>query len=110
MALTGPSRDLTAFPVSFWVALGFLVIFCTFAAYLGWLWAVAKIGAGRTAVTTYIIPLFSLAYARIWLGEPIGIPTVIGAICILIGVVFANAGGRLDGKSGGVSTVRPVSD
>jgi len=95
--LTGPSRSLMEFPASFWIALGFLVIFCTLGAYIGWLWAVAKLGAGRVAVTAYVIPLFSLAFARIWLGEPIGMPTIVGAVCIIVGVIFANAGGKLNG-------------
>ncbi len=94
--LNGPSRNLSEFPMAFWLALGFLVIFCTLGAYIGWLWAVARIGAGRVAVTAYVIPLFALAYARVWLGEPIGLPTIVGAVCIIAGVILANAGGKLN--------------
>lgn len=86
----GPLPDLGSFETGFWVALWFLIIFCTILAYVGWFWAVERIGAGRVAISTYVIPLFSLVYARIWLGEPIGWPTVVAAGAIVAGVVIAN--------------------
>jgi drug/metabolite transporter (DMT)-like permease len=88
-----PVPDFSSFGSAFWVSLGFLVIFCTIGAYIGWLWAIERIGAGPVAISTYIIPLFSLAYARIWLNEPIGIPTIVAAAFIVAGVVIANSKG-----------------
>lgn len=95
MIAADPQSVAPAMPLSAWIALAFLVIFCTLGAYVGWLWGVERLGAGPAATSTYIIPLFSLAYARIWLGEPIGPGTIVGAVLIVAGVIAANVGWKV---------------
>lgn len=80
---------LVSLPVSFWLVLLFLIIFCTLVAYIGWLWAVEKLGAGTVSISTYMVPIFSLVYARILLGETIGVASIIGAVGIIMGVIIA---------------------
>lgn len=79
-------------PIGFWLALGGLVFFCTILSHFGWFWSLQHIEAGPAATSTYIIPIFSLAYARIWLGESITVSTVIAAATILAGIVIAESG------------------
>ena len=96
----GLTADIATAPPGFWGALIFLVLFCTIFAYMGWFWALARVEAGPSAIFTFIIPLFSLAYARIWLDEPIGVPIMVGAAGIVVGVVIASLGSWESGSSG----------
>lgn len=82
-------------PVMFWLVLGFLVVFCTILANIGYFWALQRIETGPVAISTYLIPLFSLGYARIFLRESIGLVTIVAAGCIVAGVIVASAGDRL---------------
>ena len=91
---SGMVSDATTFPVGFWLWLGFLVVLCTLLANIGYFWALQRIEAGPVSISTYLIPLFSIGYAHIFLGESIGLYTWIAAFCIIVGVIIAGAGGR----------------
>jgi drug/metabolite transporter (DMT)-like permease len=90
----GVARDVAGMSTQLWLALAFLVIFCTIGAYIGWFWALTRVEAGPASIFTYIIPIFTIAYARIWLDEPIGLPIIVGAAGIVVGVIVAGMGGR----------------
>ena len=86
--------DLAAAPSMFWIVLAFLILGCTMFCYMGWFWALSRVEAGPSSIFTYIIPIFAIVYARIWLDEHIGLPTLVGAAGIIAGVVIAGVGGR----------------
>lgn len=78
-----------SFPLEFWLALIVLVLFCTIIAHFIWFWALKKIEAGPVAISTYIIPVFSIFYSWVWLNEVITLSTIIGALAILSGVLIS---------------------
>jgi len=82
-----------------WLALGFLVIFCTIGAYIGWFWALTRVEAGPAAIFTYIIPIFTITYGKLWLDEPIGMPVIVGAAGIVAGVAITGLGELLQNGS-----------
>jgi drug/metabolite transporter (DMT)-like permease len=94
MMVATPAPDLRSFDMSFWIVLAFLVIFVTFVAYLGWLWALRHFEASTVSISTYMIPVFGLVYSRLWLNEPMGIVTILGAIGIVAGVLIASLEGK----------------
>jgi len=91
--MMNPLPSLSDLTAEFHISLWFLIIFCTLVAYIGWLWAVGKIGAGPASMTTYIIPVISIIYAKLLLDEPIGPGSIIGAVGIISGVIVASIGG-----------------
>jgi drug/metabolite transporter (DMT)-like permease len=88
----GLASDLAAVPTGFWPALSVLVVFSTLLATMGWFWALTRVEAGPAAISTFVIPIFSLAYSWAFLGEPIGPPELLGAGGIIAGVAIATLG------------------
>ena len=84
--------DFANLEMSFWIVLAALIIFVTIIGYFLFLWALKQFDASTVAVATYMVPVFGLVYARLWLNEPMGIPTFIGAGGIIIGVIIASVG------------------
>lgn len=57
-------------------------------AYLIWYTAVKRLGSTRTSVYSNVVPLFAMAVAAIWLGEPITARKIAGACAVLAGVAI----------------------
>lgn len=72
------------------VTLGFVN---TFTAYLIFYSLIAALGAARTSMVTYVLPVVGLALGAIFLGEQIDLRLLVGAILILgsIGIVNLKA-------------------
>jgi drug/metabolite transporter (DMT)-like permease len=66
----------------------------TFGAYLIFYPLVAVLGAARTSMVTYVIPVVGLLLGTIFLGEQVDLRLVIGALLIIggIGIVNLNLG------------------
>jgi drug/metabolite transporter (DMT)-like permease len=62
----------------------------TFGAYLIFYPLVAALGAARTSMVTYVIPVIGLVLGAIFLGELIDIRLIIGAIMIVGGIAIVN--------------------
>ena len=70
-------------------------MFALVVAYMIWYAAVQRIGSARTSVYSNTIPIFALAVAAIWLGEPLGAGKLVGAALVLAGVGLMRIGPRL---------------
>lgn len=68
-----------------------LTLFGTVIAYLIFYTALDILGAPRTIMTTYLVPIFALVFAWLLLGEPIGVHTVVGLGLVLGGIFVANS-------------------
>lgn len=77
---TGPISAAAWFSA---IALGVL---CTGFAFLMYYRLIQRIGPTRTAVVTYLVPLFGAAFAWLFLGEPVT-PTMIAAGLLILGSV-----------------------
>lgn len=69
-------------------ALAYLAVFPSILAYVFWNRAVAALGPGRTAIFMHLMPLFSVALAVIFLGEPVHAHHAVGALLIVSGITF----------------------
>ncbi|MBN7135578.1 drug/metabolite transporter permease [Lysobacter enzymogenes] len=72
-----------------WGAALMLGLLCTGLAYLLFYRLVARIGAARTSLVTYLIPLFGVAWAWLLLDEPVTASMAAAGALILAGVWLA---------------------
>lgn len=83
-----------AIPVEAWGSAALLGVLCTGIAYVAYYRLVARIGANRTAVVTYLVPLFGVAWAWLLLDEALTIPMAIAGLLILGSVAFSQQAKR----------------
>ena len=72
-----------------WISVVYSGIFALWLSNVVWVKAVGKVGSTRTALYQFLLPIFSLVFAYIMLGETLVIGQVIGTICILVGLVMS---------------------
>jgi drug/metabolite transporter (DMT)-like permease len=81
---------LQAAPASFWLASLFLALFSSVLAFVIWFGALKRMPATRVAGFTYLVPLFSVVFSWLLLGEPITPALVVGAAILIGGVWLVN--------------------
>ena len=100
-------------PLRSWFSAVALGVICTGAAFVIYYRLINRIGGPRASTVTYLIPLFSVLWAGIVLGERLTFRMAVAAICILGGVALSqfsqrrasgasaqpNAASRADGAS-----------
>jgi len=67
---------------------GVIATGCTYAA---WSFALRRLPAVAVAPFGYLIPVSALWISHVWLGEPLTIPTLLGAALVLVGVGLTQA-------------------
>jgi drug/metabolite transporter (DMT)-like permease len=86
--------DVPAWPLSAWLAVGYLVAFGTIVGFVLFYWAVRRFGAGIGAMSSYLVPVAALVLAFAFLGERPGPLQLLGGAVILAGVRVATLGAR----------------
>ena len=79
---------------SAWASLVFSAVFALFVAYLVWYAAIQRLGSAGTSIYANLVPVTGVAFAVLWLGEPLELVTVLGAGAIVCGVALTKVGGR----------------
>ena len=69
-----------------WWSVFALGIVCTGFGFVMFYRLIDRIGAGRAIMTTYLIPVFSILWGNIFLGESVTLIMVVGCILVLLGV------------------------
>jgi len=72
-----------------WLSAVLLGVLCTGIAFVFYYRLVARIGAARTSVMTYLIPLFGVIWAWLILGEPLTVTMAAAGALILGGVALS---------------------
>lgn len=83
---TWPSTPIPA--LSWWSAI-MLGVLCTGIAYFLFYRLLYRIGAPRTSTVTYLVPLFGVIWAWVFLGEPLTLSMAIAGALILGGVALS---------------------
>jgi drug/metabolite transporter (DMT)-like permease len=78
-----PSVSLT------WVSILYLSVLCSGFAYVVWYHAVERLGAAKTSVFIYLIPLFTAMFSATILGEVITAFKAIGGFLTIVGLYMA---------------------
>jgi drug/metabolite transporter (DMT)-like permease len=80
---TWPDQDI---PLASWLSGAALGVLCTGIAFVLFYRLIARIGANRTSIVTYLIPPFGVAWGWLFLGEPVTL-TMIVACALILGSV-----------------------
>jgi len=88
---SSPSRFLTLSLYGF-AGLLYLAVACVAFCYFAWSYALERIEASRTAVFTYLLPLFTVIFAYIFLNESITPISAFGGLLIFLGVYYSTLG------------------
>jgi drug/metabolite transporter (DMT)-like permease len=78
-----------AIPVMSWVSAILLGVLCTGTAYAIFYRLIHRIGAPRASTVTYLVPLFGVVWAWLFLGEPLTAKMAIAGVLILGGVALS---------------------
>jgi drug/metabolite transporter (DMT)-like permease len=78
-----------AIPVMSWVSAILLGVLCTGTAYAVFYRLIHRIGAPRASTVTYLVPLFGVVWAWLFLGEPLTFKMAIAGVLILGGVALS---------------------
>lgn len=74
---------ITDFTFTTWIGLILLTIFHNWLSMVLFLKALKQLDATQAALSNYLITFFGLPIAAIWLGERLGLMTIIGGIIVL---------------------------
>jgi drug/metabolite transporter (DMT)-like permease len=85
-----------------------LGVFNTGFAYVMYLWLVAEVGAVKTSLVTYVIPVTGLLLGWAVLDETIGPAAIAGLVLIVAGVALVNRAALYRPRP--VAAVEPVLD
>jgi drug/metabolite transporter (DMT)-like permease len=83
-------RAVTRLDTAQWVALGFLALACSVAAYLAYNYALTQVPATRAAVYVYFEPVVAVALGALLLGERLTAYTLAGALIIALSVALVH--------------------
>jgi drug/metabolite transporter (DMT)-like permease len=74
------------------VVLSALLALCV--SYLIWYTGVQAIGVARTSLYSNLVPITAMAVATVWLGEPMTVTKVVGAVAVLTGLFLTRLSKR----------------
>lgn len=87
-----PSAPL---PAHVWLSGVLLGVLCTGIAYALYFRLIQRLGATRAAMVIYLVPIFGMAWAWLFLGEPLTANMALGGALILGGLVFGQREARV---------------
>jgi drug/metabolite transporter (DMT)-like permease len=98
LSLTDPARNrwsaLARLDSTQWIALLYLALVCSVAAYFAYNHALTWVPASRAAVYVYVEPVVAVALGALLLGERLSGQVVVGATLIGLSVAFVHLLGR----------------
>ncbi len=92
--LPGLVRQVQAAPVGATLAVVYLGIFPAAIGYVLWSYALSRSDVSRVTSTLNLSPILSLLIAFLWLGEVPTVPSLIGGLITIAGVIVLNTLGK----------------
>lgn len=86
-----PSAPL---PAHVWLSGVLLGVLCTGIAYALYFRLIQRVGAIRAAMVIYLVPMFGVTWAWLFLGEPLTANMALGGALIMGGLVFGQREAR----------------
>ena len=75
-------------PLAIALAVLALGVVCSGIAYLLYFRLIADLGAASALTVTFLVPLFGVLWGHLFLGEPIGWNTLVGALVVIVGTAL----------------------
>jgi drug/metabolite transporter (DMT)-like permease len=94
LASPGTLDTLQAMTMRQWLEVLYLATCSTFVAMLTWTYAAARLPATTTGAFLYLIPVIAVLAGVLILGETVTWSTILGGLCIILGVAVAQFGSR----------------
>jgi drug/metabolite transporter (DMT)-like permease len=77
-------------PLSSWLALGYLVVFGSIAAFSAYVWLLSVRPVTQVSTHSYVNPLIAVLLAFLFAGEHISLVQIFGLLVILVSVLLIN--------------------
>ncbi len=65
-----------------------LGVVCSGIAYLLYFRLIADVGAASALTVTFLVPVFGVLWGHMFLGEPLGWNTAVGALVVIVGTAL----------------------
>lgn len=88
-----------------WIGLALLAFFHNFLSMVLFLKALNNLDASQAALSNYLITIFGLIIAAVWLREKLSLPAIIGGVMVLAGTLLVTLGEQRHKATPAVSTV-----
>lgn len=75
-----------------WGAFLFTAILAGALGYLLWYEGIARLGVARSVIYSYLIPVFALVSATVFLGEQVSLVQLLGAAVVIAGLILTRSG------------------
>ena len=95
-----------SFTVQTWTGMGLLTIFHNFLSMVLFFKALKTLDAMQVALSNYLIPLFGLPIAAIWLSETLSGQAVMGGVLVLVSTLLITIADYKMNKKPAVSTIK----
>ena len=82
-------RDLGSWNTGVWIDALYLALVVTVGSFTLFYWVVRRVGAGIAAMSSYFVPILTLAMAVVFLGDRPQPLQLVGGVVILAGVRVA---------------------
>jgi len=88
-AAFGEFRDFHPFAVSrgAWLSLLYLIVFGSIIAFTAYTWLIHHESPTKVGTYGYVNPVIAVLLGYFLAGEPLGLRTILGALCILVSVI-----------------------
>lgn len=73
-----------------WLGVLYLGMLGTAAGFLWYYEGVKAIGSAQASIFINLVPMFAIAFATVFLGEPITLPLLVGGALVVTGVYLTN--------------------
>jgi drug/metabolite transporter (DMT)-like permease len=70
-----------------WLALAYLIVFGSIIAFTAYVWLIHHEPPTKVGTYAYVNPVIAVLLGYFILGEPLGLRTILGTICVLISVI-----------------------
>jgi drug/metabolite transporter (DMT)-like permease len=82
----GPAAHWRAIPAQSWVAVAYMAVLASCAAYVLYFWVLRYMPASQVSAFTYLLPVTATLLGFLWLGESLTPASIAGAAIVLAGV------------------------
>lgn len=76
--------------IEFWKSFGVAVILASFVAQLAYFTLLRRREAAVVGSYIFLVPVFAAISGFLLLGEPIGLLSALGGVCVVVGIIFVN--------------------